>query len=156
VSSPESGGIAFVGWVAYQAWGWSVSQHRDQVQLSLHRDTSAIAIPIPLSAEVTRILTAQRCVPAVLANPDTPEHHILLTGEKFGVMLPWPTGVHQVIDALMLPPTMTSRGPISWVQPPYKDSLRLSREIDVFGALRTALRNSSPGDDPLPGREVSI
>jgi hypothetical protein len=34
---------------------------------------------------------------------------------------------------------MTICGPITWIQPPSKDSLRLSREIDVFGALRTVL-----------------
>ncbi|MFN2478787.1 MAG: hypothetical protein ABR615_06395, partial [Pseudonocardiaceae bacterium] len=56
---------------------------------------------------------------------------------------PWPPSVHEVTGALTLPPTMTSQGPITWIQPPCQDSLRLSREIDVFGALRTAL--SAPG-----------
>jgi hypothetical protein len=37
---------------------------------------------------------------------------------------------------------MTPRGPITWVQPPRQDSLHLSREIDVFGALRTVLGDS--------------
>lgn len=102
-------------------------------------EASAIAIPIPLCFEVTRILIARHCAPAVLACPSAAEHHMVLTGERFGALLPWPSGVYQVNCSLMLPPTQTVCGPITWVQPPSKDSLRLSREIDVFGALRTAL-----------------
>ncbi|MGH3571820.1 MAG: hypothetical protein ACRDUW_08330 [Pseudonocardiaceae bacterium] len=41
---------------------------------------------------------------------------------------------------MSLPPTKTARGPVSWVYPPEADALRLCREVDVFGALRTALR----------------
>jgi hypothetical protein len=37
---------------------------------------------------------------------------------------------------------MTPRGPITWTQTPRQDSLHLSREIDVFGALRTVLGDS--------------
>lgn len=123
----------------YQAWDWPVTQYRDLIQLRLDGDASAIAIPIPLSAGVTQVLTARHCAPAVLAHPYAPEHHMVLAGERFGATLPWPSGVYQVTGAVMLPPTMTICGPITWVQPPNKDSLRLSREIDVFGALRTVL-----------------
>lgn len=139
VASNESGAAEIVGGPAYSGWGWPVTQQRDLIQLSLDRDASAIAIPISLCAEVTRVLTARHCAPAVLAHPDVPEHHIVLTGEKFGAALPWPSGVYQVGGAVMLPPTVTVSGPITWVQPPSKDSLRLSREIDVFGALRTVI-----------------
>ena len=125
--------------LAYHAWGWPVTEHRDLVQLRLDCDASAIAIPVPLSAEVTQVLTDRHCAPAVLAHPYAPEHHMMLTGERFGATLPWPSGVYQVTGAAMLPPTMTICGPITWVRPPSKDSLRLSREIDVFGALRTVL-----------------
>lgn len=125
--------------LTYHAWGWPVSQHRDLIQLRLDCDASAIAIPIPLSGEVTQVLTDRHCAPAVLAHPYAPEHHIVLTGERFGATLPWPPDVYQVTGAVMLPPTMTICGPITWVRPPSKDSLRLSREIDVFGALRTVL-----------------
>jgi hypothetical protein len=125
--------------LTYQAWGWPVSQHRDLIQLRLHRNASAIAIPIPLSAEVTQVLIDRHCAPAVLAHPYAPDHHMVLAGERFGATLPWPSDVYQVTDAVMLPPTMTICGPITWVRPPSKDSLRLSREIDVFGALRTVL-----------------
>ncbi|HEX8933545.1 MAG TPA: hypothetical protein VF788_05015, partial [Pseudonocardiaceae bacterium] len=98
-------------------------------------------IPIPLSVEVTQVLTARHCAPAVLAHPYAPEHHMVLTGEKFGAALPWPSGVYELSGSVMLPPTITIGGPITWVQPPSKDSLRLSREIDVFGALRTVIRD---------------
>ena len=123
----------------YQTWGWPLIQHHGLVQLRLGGEVSATAIPMPISAEVTRILTDRYCAPAVLVHPYAPEHHMVLAGEKFGAPLPWPLGVYQVNGALMLPPTMTIDGPITWVQPPSRDSLRLCREIDVFGALRTAL-----------------
>lgn len=137
--APESnadGGCS--GGSAYQQWGWPVAQHGDQIQLSPNCDASAVAIPISLSPDVTQVLTDRHCAPAVLADPHAPEHHLVLTGERFGAALPWPSGVYQVTGAL-LPPTMTSCGPITWVQPPSKDSLGLCREIDVFGALRTVL-----------------
>ncbi len=140
---PESGGADHVDTATYQAWGWPVTQHCDQIQLNLECEASAIAIPISLSAELTQILTARRCAPAVLAHPDSPEHHIVLVGERYGAMLPWPSSVHEVTGALTLPSTMTAQGPITWILPPCQDSLRLSREIDVFGALRAAL--SAPG-----------
>ncbi len=112
-----------MGGAAYQAWGWPVTQRRDQIVLDLHGDVSAIAIPIPLCAEFTQILTARHCAPAVLAHSDIPEHHNLLTGEGYGCPLPWPPGVHQLAGALMLPPTMMPRGRITWRQPPRQDSL---------------------------------
>jgi hypothetical protein len=130
------------GWTSgptYHAWGWPVTHHRDLTLLRLDGDASAIAIPKPLSAEVTQILAARHCAPAVLAHPYAREHHMVLTGERFGATLPWPSDVYQVAGAVMLPPTMTICGPITWVRPPSRDSLRLSREIDVFGALRTVL-----------------
>ncbi len=145
VARPDSDDEGLVDRATYDAWGWPVTQHCEQIQLSPQYDASAIAVPIPLSAELIRILTARRCAPAVLADPDAPEHHYVLVGEKYGALLPWPPNVHQITGALMLPPTMTPRGPITWVQPPCRDSLRLSREIDVFGALRAALSNAPAG-----------
>lgn len=142
VGTPDSQGTGLIHGVDYQAWGWPVTQHRDQIRLSLDGDVSAIAIPILLSTELTQILIERHCAPAVLAHPYTPEHHLILTGERFGAPLPWPPSVHQVTGALMLPPTMTPRGPITWIQPPRHDSLHLSREIDVFAALRTVLSDS--------------
>lgn len=133
------GGAGCPTGLAYRTWGWPVTQHRDLIQLRLDGDASAIAIPVPLSAEVTQVLTDRHCAPAVLAHPYAPKHHMMLTGERFGATLPWPSDVYQVTGAVMLPPTRTICGPIIWVRPPSKDSLRLSREIDVFGALRTVL-----------------
>jgi hypothetical protein len=145
-SRPNSVGTGLAaGGIPYQDWGWPVILHRDQVRLRLHRDVSALAIPIPLGTQVTQILTQQRCAPPVLAHPCTPEHHILLTGERYGVTLPWLPQVHQVTGVLALPPTVTPRGPITWTQPPEENSLRLCREIDLFGAVRTALNDSPPG-----------
>ena len=140
--SPDSQGTGLMHGVDYQAWDWPVTQNRDQIRLSLDGDVSAIKIPILFSAELRQILTNRHCAPAVLAHPYAPEHHLILTGERFGAPLPWPPSVQQVTGALMLPPTMTPRGPITWIQPPRQDSLHLSREIDVFGALRTVLSDS--------------
>jgi hypothetical protein len=146
--SPAEGpgtGLA-VGGACYQQWGWPVILHRDQVRLSLSRDVSALAIPIPLGTELIQILHQRRCAPPVLAHPYTPDHHILLTSERYGVTLPWSPQVHQITGVLLLPPTVTPRGLVTWIHPPRADSLRLCREIDLFGALRTALGGSSPAD----------
>lgn len=137
--------------LAYHEWGWPVTRHHNQVRLSLHSTVSALAIPIPLSTEVTQILTQRQCAPAVLVHPDTPEHHIVATGENHEVPLPWPSPVRRVTGALLLPPAVIPRGPITWYQPPREHSLRLCREIDVFIALRTVLRDFRPGDPPLHG-----
>lgn len=144
---PESSGAGFedpassLGEPAYQAWGWPVRQHRGVIQLRLDCDASAIAIPTVLSVQVTQVLVDRLCAPAVLAHPDAPDHHMVLAGERFGTTLPWPSGVYQVTGAVMLPPTKTIYGPITWVHPPSKDSLRLSREIDIFSALRTVFND---------------
>jgi hypothetical protein len=151
-SDPERGDAGLGGLATYHTWGWPVTEHCDQIRLRLRHDASAIAIPVPLAVEVTQILTARYCVPAVLAHPDAPDYGIVLTGERFDAMLPWPTGVHQVVGTLALPPAMTPRGPITWMRSPHKDSLRLSREIDVFGALRTVLNRFQTGGQPLPDR----
>jgi hypothetical protein len=84
----------------------------------------------------------------MLAHPYAPEHRIVLTAERYGVRLPWPAGVHQITGVLLLPPTVTPRGPVTWIHPPQADFLRLCREIDLFRALRTALGGSSPADSP--------
>ncbi len=129
----------------YQAWGWPVILRRDQIRLNLNGDILALIIPVLLATEVTAILATRRCPVPVLAHPDAPEHRILLVAERFGVTLPWPPGVHQVTGTLLLPPTVTPRGPITWIQQPGPDALPLCREIDVLAALRTALN-----DPPAP------
>lgn len=142
MDSLDSDDAGFINGVAYQAWAWPVTRHRDQIRLRLDCDLSAIAIPILLSTEVLQLLTARHCDPAVLAHPYTPHHHLILTGERLPAPLPWPPGVHQITGTLLLPPTMTPRGPITWMRPPHQDSQHLSREIDVFGALRAVLGDS--------------
>ncbi|HET9257202.1 MAG TPA: hypothetical protein VFO16_18660 [Pseudonocardiaceae bacterium] len=122
----------------YQAWGWPVAQRGDRVRLNLDRDVSAFVIPAELALDLTQTLTARRCTPAVPVNPYMPGHHVLLAGERYGIALSWPSGVHQITGHLLLPPTATCRGKITWIRPPMKDSLRLCREIDLLAALRTA------------------
>jgi hypothetical protein len=119
--------------------------HRDQVRLSLSGEVSALAISVALGIEVARVLTQRRCAPAVLVLPSAPEYRIVLTGKRYGVTLPWPRQVHRVTGVFLLPPTVTPWGPITWIQPPRQDSLRLCREIDLFGALRTALNPPGSG-----------
>lgn len=68
---------------------------------------------------------------------------IVLAGEPYGVVLAWPSEVHRASGSLPLPPTTTPHGPITWVHPPPSNALQLCREIDVFGAVRTALRDPS-------------
>jgi hypothetical protein len=143
--SPTSGRAGLTGAAPYHAWGWPVTYYHDQVRLSVDCDVSAIAIPISLSTEIICTLTHRYCAPAVLAHPCAPVHRIVLTGERYGVPLPWPHSAHQLTGAIMLPPTITTHGPITWITVPSKDSLQLSREIDVFAALRSALRDSSSG-----------
>lgn len=99
--------------VSYRMWGWPASLHRDQIRLNLDGDVVALIIPILLAAEVTEILAQRRCPVPVLAHPYAPEHRILLVAERFGVVLPWPPGVHQVTGTLLLPPTVTPRGSIT-------------------------------------------
>jgi hypothetical protein len=155
LAGPDSGHAAelAVGGACYQRWGWPVTVLRDQVRLSLCREVSAVAIPTPLCTEVTEVLIQRQCAPAVLAHPYAREHRIVLTGERYGVMLPWPGQVQRITGALLLPPTATARGPISWTRPPQENSLRLCREIDLFGALRATLSDSASGDSPPASSE---
>ncbi|MGH3839062.1 MAG: hypothetical protein ACRDSF_25705, partial [Pseudonocardiaceae bacterium] len=92
------------------------------------------------AAEVTEILTARRCQPAVLTHPNAPTNRVLLASEPYPVRLPWPSGVKRVTTNLLLPPTLTPREPLRWVHPPHENSLRLCREIDVLAAVHTTLQ----------------
>lgn len=138
--------------LGYQTWGWPVILRRNQVWLTLEPHTVALIIPALLAAQVTAILSQPHYPPPVLVHPDAPEHRVLLAGEPYGVDLPWPPGVHRASGALPLPPTKTPRGPVTWVHPPQPDALRMCREVDVFAALRTVLRNAPPAEPP-PGSE---
>ena len=62
--------------------------HRDQVRLRLDHAVSALMIPAPRCAPVIPVLIQRRCAPPVLAHPYAPEHHIVLTGEKYGLRHP--------------------------------------------------------------------
>jgi hypothetical protein len=136
------------GGATYQAWGWPVTCHRHQVWLSLTNDTVALVVPVQLAAKVSAILAVLRCPPLVLVHPEAPEYRTVLAGERYGVALPWPPGMYRATGVLLLPPTVTPHGPVTWVHPPQPDALRVCREVDVFAALRTALRDFRP--DGLP------
>ncbi|MGH3883986.1 MAG: hypothetical protein ACRDRY_10030 [Pseudonocardiaceae bacterium] len=137
---------------SYQGWGWPVTLRRDQIWLALDHDVVALVVPALLAVDVAAILSTRRCSPLVLAHPYAPEHRVLLAGERYGVALPWPLGVCRITGNVLLPPTLTARGPVTWVHPPRPDALRLSREIDLIAALRTAASNPSPsaGGQPAP------
>jgi hypothetical protein len=139
VVSSDTRPLAAAG--GYRVWGWPVVLRGDQVWLNLEPDTVALSIPIPLAARVTAILNQRRCPPLVVVHPDTPELRVLLAGERYGVALPWPPGVCRSTGTVPLPPTMTPRGPVTWMHPPEQDALALCREVDVFAALRTALHD---------------
>lgn len=70
-----------------------------------------------------------------------PEHWVILGSRCPDMALPWPRYVHQSTDPLPLPPTTTTRGPVTWAHPPQADALYLCREFEVFAALLTALRD---------------
>lgn len=145
-----------IGVATYRAWGWPVSCHRDQTWLSLTHDVVALVIPALLAARVSVILAAWRCPPPVLVHPEAPGHWFVLAGERFGVALPWPSGVHHFTGGhLLLPPAVIPGGLVTWVAPPRSVALRLCREVDVFAAVRTALRELRPGG-PSPGGGLLI
>lgn len=128
----------------YDGWGWPVTLRGDQVWLALGPDAVALMVPTVLANRVAAVLTARHCLPAMLTHPYAPEHRVLLAGEPYPVTLPWPPGVHRVATSLLLPPTMTPRGPLTWARSLHPDALALCREIDVLAALRTVL------DEPPP------
>jgi hypothetical protein len=124
---------------AYRALGWPVTTRGADILLTLGREATALLIPAVLAEPVREILTARRSTPAVLVHPYAPDYQVLLAGERYGVPLPWPNGVHEVTGALPLPPSPTPRGPVIWQQLPPQHALPGCREIDVLAALRTQL-----------------
>ncbi|MGH3797790.1 MAG: hypothetical protein ACRDSP_23205 [Pseudonocardiaceae bacterium] len=146
-TSPGAGPRAAA--LGYRAWGWPVTLRGDQVWLAVDGEVVALLLSSLLAAEVTAILARRRCAPAVLAHPYAPEHRVLLCGERFGVTLLWPSGVHRITGTLLLPPTTTPRGPLSWIHPPEPDSLHGCREIDVITAVQATLRDPPPASGPM-------
>lgn len=127
----------------YQGWGWPVTLRRDQVWLALGSAGVALMLPEVPARRVATLLTERRCPPATLTHPYSSGHRILLAGEPYPVALPWPPEVNRLTTALLLPPTMTPRGPLTWVCPPGATALRQCREVDVLAALR-AIGNEPP------------
>ncbi|MGH3846312.1 MAG: hypothetical protein ACRDS0_33570 [Pseudonocardiaceae bacterium] len=116
-----------------------MTRHHHQVWLTLEPGAVALIMPVALSAQVSTILRQRPCPAPVY--PDALEHHVMLAGERNGVALPRRAGMHRSTGTFPLPPTTTGNGPVTWAQPPEADALRLCREIDVFAALRIALRD---------------
>jgi hypothetical protein len=152
--SPDAPGVDAVAGrpaagAAYQRLGWPVTVRGHQVSLNLDLDAEAVGVAVPaeLATEVTGILLRRRCPPPVLAHPALPSHRIIIAGERYPVPLAWPVGVHRITTTVLLPPTVTDYGPVCWVRPPVPDALRLCREIDVAGALRTALGSTGENVD---------
>lgn len=125
----------------YQEWGWPVVVFGEQVLLILGVEARALMLPTGMADAVTTILASRDRPAAVLDHPCAPEHWLVLVGEPFGAALPWPDGVHTISGAVPLPPTVTAFGSVRWLQPPHDPDLATCREIDVFAAVRTALRD---------------
>ena len=122
----------------YAVLGWPVLTRGDQVLLLLGDQISALMLPTPIAEQTTRILATRARPAPVVAHPDAPQHHILITGEPFGAPLPWPADVHLVLGPLPLPPTLTPRGAVAWVHLPDGHALTFCREIDLIGAVHSA------------------
>ncbi|MGH4025185.1 MAG: hypothetical protein ACRDRV_11465 [Pseudonocardiaceae bacterium] len=136
---------------AYQRWGWPVTARGDQVCLDLDSDPGraavAVVIPAGLADQVAEVLAGRRCAPAMLAHPTLDSHQVIVAGERFGVPLSWPPGVHRIVTGtLLLPPTPTAHGPVRWVRPPGPLALKLCREVDVRAALSTVLQRLPAGE----------
>lgn len=123
----------------YAVLGWPVTVRGDQVRLTLGGEVSALVLPTTLAEQTMEVLARQARPAPVLVNPYIPEHRILITGEPFGIPLPWPDEIHPVIGHLPLPPTVTPRGAVTWAHLPEGHVLSFCREIDVRGAVRTVL-----------------
>jgi hypothetical protein len=122
----------------YAALGWPVVIRGDQVLLTLNDQFSALVLPSTLAQQTSRILAARARPAPVLTHPDAPQQQILITGEPYGALLPWPDDVHLVIGHLPLPPTLTPRGTVAWLHLPDGHALTFCREIDLISAVHTA------------------
>lgn len=123
----------------YRAWEWPVTWRGDQAWLSLGRDAVALVVPVSMANEIAAILATRRCPPPMLAHPEIPGHRVLFAGEPYPRALPRLPGVRRLTGTVLLPPTLAPRGPLSWVHPPRRDSLRLCREVDIAAAVRIAM-----------------
>lgn len=131
---------------SYLDWGWPVTVRGNQVVLALGAEVAAIVLPAGLADAVLAVLDDQHCSVIVLADPGAPEHRVLLAGEPFGMLLPWPAGAHSASGSVALPPSRTPRGPVIWQRPPAGSGLRTCREIDIFAAVRATLRTPTQAE----------
>ncbi|MGH3871841.1 MAG: hypothetical protein ACRDSR_10075 [Pseudonocardiaceae bacterium] len=128
----------------YSALGWPVHLRGDHVVLPLRHDTAAHVVPVELVETIMPILTSLDRPVAVLLHPDAPGNGIVITGEPYGVPLPWPDTVQTVSGMLVLPPSETPHGPVSWWYQAPAHALGTYREIDIFAAVRKAGHIAQP------------
>lgn len=121
----------------YAALGWPVTVRGEQVLLTLGGDVSALILPTSLAERTVAVLAGRARPAPVLTNPSAPRHRILITGEPFGIPLPWPSEIHIATGQLPLPPTMTPQGAVTWAHLPDGHVLSFCREIDVCDAVHT-------------------
>ena len=124
----------------YRRLGWSVHLEGDQVVLPLGQCATALIMPMDLAEAIAPLLTALNSPAPVLLHPDAPGRGVVIAGEPYGVLLPWPEAVQVVPGALTLPPSKTSHGPVRWYRQAPTHPLDTCREIDVFAAVRKAGR----------------
>src|SRR3954464_4437372 len=94
-----------------------------------------------------RDFAARRCPPPLLVYPQAPGHRVVLAVERYGMALPWVPGLRRVSCVLLLPPTVMSRGLVTWVNP-----LRSGRTTAVQG--RRCVRGVAYRAARVPTRPV--
>lgn len=152
------GGASEYGVSEYGAWNWPVTCHEDRVLLTIGGTTTALLVPVGLADRVQPILAARSCPVPVLTHPDAPAHRVFVAGEPYGAPLPWPQSVQAVGGTLPLPPTVTPHGRFRWHSSPDRHQPDTSREIDIFAAVQTRLRETRRSAEgatargPGPGR----
>jgi hypothetical protein len=131
--------------------GLAVTCPRDQVWLSRKPDTVALVIPALLAAEVSAILS-RRCPPPVVVYPEAPSAGSCSQGSAMGWRGLGHPGVHRVTGVVLLSPTVTPCGPVSWVNPPpppHRGCVgKLMRSRRYACATRLPTGGLSPGGDP--------
>lgn len=140
--SEDQGVGSSTAMAGYRASGWPVSSHDERVLLTLGSEATALLIPLGLADRVQTILLARTCPVPVLNHPDAPGYRVFVAGEPYGVPLPWPPSVQVAGGTLPLPPSVTPRGRVRWHSAPDRNGPDTSREIDIFGAVQSRLRDA--------------
>ena len=136
---PQTAGPAtHLAETAYCALDWPVRLRGNHVVLPLGHCATAQIMPMDLAEAITSILTALDRPAPVLLHPDAPGCAVVITGEPYGVPLPWPEAVQVITGMLALPPSRTPHGPVRWYSHVPDHPLATCRQIDILAAVRTA------------------